>query len=204
MVAENPSGADSFRHLGDEHIFQGHLWRVVQGDFLDPSGEHFRRDIVRSPGAVGVVPVFESAGGAHEVVMVRQYRAAFHEYVLEIPAGMRDVAGESPEETAQRELAEEVGLRAGSLRLLHSFYPSLGMTDAVLHVYLGTVLESVERSVHGPEEVDMEVLRLPLVEAVDLVVSGHIKDAKSVIGLLLAHRSLVSVQRSTIEDSDVT
>jgi nudix-type nucleoside diphosphatase (YffH/AdpP family) len=191
-VDDDSSAVGGFRHLGDEPIFQGHIWRVVQADFLDPHGETFRRDIVRSPGAVAVVPIFESVDGAHEVVMVHQYRAAFHEYVLEVPAGMRDIEGEAPEDTAQRELAEEVGLRAGSLRLLHSFYPSPGMTDAVLHVFLGTALESVERRAHGPEELDMDVLRMPLRDAVDMVVEGRIKDAKSVIGLLLAERSLVN------------
>lgn len=191
MESAEPTGA--FRHLGDEHVYQGHIWRVVRGEFIDPRGEGFRRDIVRSPGAVAVVPIVETSDGRAEVVLLRQYRAAFDDYVVEIPAGMRDVEGEDPEETAQRELAEETGLRAGVLRLLHSFFPSPGMTDAVLHVYLGTSLEGVERMAHGPEEEHMEIMQIPLMTAIDMVVGGGIRDAKSVIGLLLAQRHLDSV-----------
>ena len=179
-----------FRHEGDEHAFQGHLWRVVTGTFRSPEGETFHRDIVRSPGAVAVVPVLDGQGSSVDVVLVRQYRAAFDDYVLEIPAGMRDIAGEPLEETARRELLEETGYLARSLDLLHSFYPSPGMTDAVLHIYLGSSLHMEQRTGHGPEEIDMEVLTLPLQDAVEMAVRGRIKDAKSVIGLLLAERWL--------------
>ncbi len=181
---------EGFRHEGDEHAFQGHLWRVVTGTFRAPDGETFHRDIVRSPGAVAVVPILDAGIASVDVVLLRQYRAAFDDYVLEIPAGMRDIEGEPLEETAQRELLEETGYRARSLDLLHSFFPSPGMTDAVLHIYLGTSLQFEQRTGHGPEELDMEVLTLPLREAVQMVVEGQIKDAKSVIGLLLAERAL--------------
>lgn len=181
---------EGFRHEGDVQAFQGHLWQVVTGQFRAPSGETFHRDIVRSPGAVAVVPILEGSDSLVDVVLVRQYRAAFDEYVLEIPAGMRDIAGEPLEQTAQRELLEETGYRATSLNLLHSFYPSPGMTDAVLHIYLGESLSFEQRKGHGPEELDMEVLTVPLRDAVEMAISGRIKDAKSVIGLLLAEKSL--------------
>jgi ADP-ribose pyrophosphatase len=124
------------------------------------------------------------------VVLVRQYRAAFDEHVVEIPAGMRDVEGEDPEVTANRELAEEVGLAAGQLTLLTRFMPSAGMTDSVLHLYLGTELREVPRETHGPEEDAMEIVALPLGEAVERVLSGEIRDAKTVIGLLMVERGL--------------
>lgn len=180
-----------FVHLGDQHVYQGHIWKVVTGEFRSPAGESFSRDIVRSPGAVGVVPVIETSRGSYEVVLLRQYRAAFDDYVVEIPAGMRDVEGEEPEVTARRELLEEAGYRAGALELLHVFYPSPGMTDAVLHVFLGLDLEFDQRAGHGPEELDMDVMHVPLDDAVDMAAAGKIRDAKSVIGLLLAHRSLL-------------
>lgn len=195
-VGTHSSGTNSnldmsgFRHVGDEHVYQGHIWRVVSGSFIAPDGELFRRDIVRSPGAVAVVPVLEVGTSLFEVVMLRQYRAAFDDYVLEIPAGMRDVAGEPPLATAERELLEETGYRAGSFELLHTFYPSPGMTDAILHVYLGRSLVLEARTGHGPEEMDMEIIQLPIHDAVEMAVAGHIRDAKSVIGLLLAQRVL--------------
>lgn len=179
----------SFRHVGDRPIHDGYVWNVVVGDFVDPDGRAFTRDIVRSPGAVAVVALFDD----RTTLLVRQYRAAFDAHVLEIPAGMRDVAGEDPEATARRELIEETGFDAATWRLLHRFFPSVGMTDAVLHVYLATELRPVGRSAHGPEEEHMEVVRIPIAEAIDMVEAGQILDAKATIGLLMAARVLGDV-----------
>lgn len=179
----------SFRHVGDRPIHDGYVWNVVVGDFVDPDDRPFTRDVVRSPGAVAIVAVFDD----RTTLLVRQYRAAFDDHVLEIPAGMRDVPGEDPEATARRELIEETGFEASTWRPLHRFYPSVGMTDAVLHVYLATDLRPVGRSAHGPEEEHMEVLRLPLVDALDMVDRGEIADAKATIGLLMAARVLGDV-----------
>ncbi len=181
--------AGSFRHVGDRSVHDGYVWNVVVGDFFDPEGRSFTRDIVRSPGAVAVVAVFDD----RTTLLVRQYRAAFDSYVLEIPAGMRDVSGEDPEATARRELIEETGFEASTWRPLHRFYPSVGMTDAELHVFLATDLREVGRSAHGPEEEHMEVLRVPLVAALDMVDRGEIADAKATIGLLMAARALGDV-----------
>jgi ADP-ribose pyrophosphatase len=167
-------------------VYQGYIWNVVVGDFEGPDGHPFTRDIVRSPGAVAAVPLHDDG----TVVLVRQYRAPFDERIIEIPAGMRDVLDEPVETTARRELVEEVGLEAERLELLSEFYPAAGMTDSVLHVFLATGLREVDRQAHGPEEEDMEVLRVPLDEAVAMVVDGRICDAKTVIGLLLAERHL--------------
>jgi ADP-ribose pyrophosphatase len=165
-------------------VYDGHVWRVVVGEFDDPSGRPFTRDIVRSPGAVAVVALFED----RSVLLVRQFRAAFDTFVTEIPAGMRDVDGEDPETTARRELIEETGYDASTWRLLHRFFPSVGMTDAVLHVYLATDLRDVGRAAHGVEEEHMDVLRVPLADAVAMVERGEINDAKATIGLLLTAR----------------
>ena len=168
-------------------MHQGYIWHVAVSTFEAPDGELFERDVIRSPGAVGVVPVLLD-GGVPTVVFVRQYRGPLDRYLLEVPAGMRDVADEPPEVTAQRELIEEAGFSAGHLEYLTHYYSSAGMTDSVLHLYLATELTPVERDVHGPEESHMDVLRLPLSDAVDMVVRGEIDDAKTVIGLLLVDR----------------
>jgi 8-oxo-dGTP pyrophosphatase MutT (NUDIX family) len=177
----------AFRHLGDRLVHRGYIWHVAVGTFEAPDGELFERDIIRSPGAVGIVPVLFD-DGVPTVVFVRQYRGPLDRYVLEVPAGMRDVPDEPLELTASRELAEEVGLTAGRLEYLTEFYPSAGMTDSTLHLYLATDLSPIERDVHGPEEVHMEVLRIPLAKAVEMVVAGEILDSKTVIGLLLVDR----------------
>ena len=160
------SSPPAFRHLGDRLVHQGYIWQVVVATFEAPEGELFERDVIRSPGAVGVVPLlFED--GVPTVVFVRQYRGPLDQYLLEVPAGMRDVPDEPMELTAERELIEEAGFSAGRLEYLTYFFSSAGMTDSVLHIYLATDLTPVPREMHGPEETHMEVLRLPLAEAVD-------------------------------------
>lgn len=179
-----------FRHLGDRLVHQGHVWHLAVGSYEAPDGERFERDIVRSPGAVGAVPLVFDADGVPTVILVRQYRPPFDDFVIEIPAGMRDVADEPIADTIARELIEEAGVRAGRLEHLLDFYPSAGMTDSVLYLYLATELESAPRDLHGPEERHMEVLHVPLADAVEMVIDGRIRDAKSVIGLLLVERRL--------------
>ena len=170
-------------------MHQGYIWHVAVATFEAPDGELFERDVIRSPGAVGVVPLLFD-DGVPTVVFVRQYRGPLDQYVLEIPAGMRDVPDEPLEVTAERELIEEAGFSAGRLQYLTHFFSSAGMTDSVLHIYLATDLRPVERDLHGPEETYMEVLRLPLAEAVEMVGRGEINDAKTVIGLLLVDKRL--------------
>ena len=190
MAEAVAAGGGAFRHLGDRLVHQGHVWHVAVAEFESPTGEHFQRDIVRSPGAVAAVPVYHDDAGVARVVMVRQYRPPFDESIIEVPAGMRDVPGEPTEVTAAREMVEEVGLEAGRLQHLVDLYSSPGMTDSVLSLYLATELTAVERSTHGPEEDHMDVLDVPLSEAVGMIVAGEIHDAKTIIGLLLAERAL--------------
>jgi ADP-ribose pyrophosphatase len=179
-----------FRRIDEALVHQGHIWSVVVADFEAPDGTTFRRDVVRSPGAVAAVPVHADGDGTLVVTLVRQYRPAFDELVLEIPAGMRDVPGEPPEETARRELVEEAGWSPGRLELLVAMYPAAGMTDAVTHIFLATDLTPAPRRTHGPEEDHLEVLHVPLASAVELIDTGEIRDAKTIIGLLLASSHL--------------
>ncbi|CAB4871689.1 unannotated protein [freshwater metagenome] len=179
-----------FRHLGDSLVHQGYIWHVAVGRFEAPDGTTFERDVVRSPGAVAAVPLIFDAEGNPSVVLVRQYRAPYDQYVLEIPAGMRDIDDEPTELTAYRELIEEVGLQAGRLEPLTQFFPSAGMTDSVLHLFLATELLAVEQQLHGPEEQHLEVVHLPFDEALAMVERGEIRDAKTIIGLLLVARRL--------------
>jgi ADP-ribose pyrophosphatase len=181
--------------VAERKVHDGHVWHVAVAEFVAPDGTTFTRDIVRSPGAVGVVPVLFDPEGQPSVVLVAQYRPPYDATVVEIPAGMRDVDGEDTATVAERELREEVGLAAGNLRLLGEIYPSPGMTDSVTSLYLATDCRPVADDRQGPEEQHMEVLHLPLPEAVDMVVRGEIRDAKSVAALLLAERWLRDTDR---------
>ena len=183
--------ANGFRQLAESLIHKGHVWNVAVGTFASPTGDVFERDLIRSPGAVGVVPLLYR-DGVPTVMFVKQYRPPLDRVVLEIPAGVRDVVDEPTEVTAARELAEEVGLKAASMEYLTHYYTSAGMTDSILHLYLATDLTVVPAAAHGPEEEHMETLELPLADAVAMVVRGEIHDAKTVIGLLLVDRRLNS------------
>jgi 8-oxo-dGTP pyrophosphatase MutT (NUDIX family) len=166
-----------FRRVGERDVHEAHVWRVVVADYVGPHGEEFARTIVRSPGAVGVLPLVWDAEGNPSVVVLEQWRPPYEARILEIPAGMRDVEGEPTEETARRELVEEAGLAAGRLDLLSEIYPSPGLTP-------------VEAAPHGPEEVHARLLHLPFEDAVAMVLDGRIKDAKTVTAVLLTDRRM--------------
>ncbi len=180
----------SFRHLGDTDVHFGYVWKVVVAEFQSPSGEPFKRDIVRSPGSVAVVPLIFDAEGLASVVLVRQYRPAYQRNLIEIPAGMRDVPGETPAETGRRELIEEAGLAAGEMVHLLDMIPSPGMTDSVCSIFLATGCTAVEHDRQGPEEQEMELLHLALDDGLAMIDSGEISDAKTVAGLLATDRRL--------------
>ena len=175
-----------FTPTGEETVLATWCITVQRANFLDPEGVPFERDIVRHPGAVAVVAVTED----RSVVLVRQYRPAVDRWLLEVPAGTRDVDGELPELTARRELAEEVGYEAGSLDLLTRTALTPGFCDQISHVYLATGLRSVPTDRHGAEERHMEVVLLPLDRFDAMVDDGEIVDATTILGVGLARRRL--------------
>lgn len=186
------TGDGEFRHLGDDLVHQGYVWRLVTGRFESPAGERFERDIVRSPGAVAIVPLLFDPEGQPSVVLVRQYRPPYDSQVIEIPAGLRDVADEPVELTGRRELREEAGLDAERVEHLVDLYPSPGLTDSVTTVLLATGCTAVDHQRHGPEEEAMDVIHLVLDDTLAMIDRGEITDAKTVVGLLLTDRHLRS------------
>ncbi|MFN0090155.1 MAG: NUDIX domain-containing protein [Acidimicrobiales bacterium] len=179
------SASSGFEKIAEQELHRGRVIRLVATQFRGPGGESFSRDVVRSPGAVGIVAVEEGPRGP-EAVLVRQYRAPIEGFLLEIPAGLRDKPGEAPEETAQRELAEEVGLRAGRLEHLVTFLNAAGMTDQRTFVYLATGLDAVDQAADGVEEQYMTVERVLLTDVPELIAAGVLADAKTLIGLSMA------------------
>jgi ADP-ribose pyrophosphatase len=175
-----------FRKLGERTIHAGHVISVGEATFEAPNGTKFTRDIVHHPGAVSVVPLHDDG----TVTLVRQYRAPLDDLLFEIPAGKRDVADEPPEVTAHREMEEEVGLRAGRLDLLCEFLNSPGFSDELSFVYLGRDLREVPHARDGVEEQAMTMERIALDEVPALIEAGELRDAKSIIGLLLARERL--------------
>ncbi len=176
-----------FRKTGERLIHQGDRISVGRASFEAPDGSTFERDVVHHPGAVGVVPVVD-AGDA--VLLVRQYRSSVDAELLEIPAGIRDVDGEAPEQTARRELVEEVGMRAGRVEALCAFLNSPGFCDEVVHVFAAFDLEACERDLQGIEEQHLTVERVAFDSVPGMIARGEITDAKTIIGLTLVQRLL--------------
>ncbi len=182
-----PAGrSKGFRFLGETVRFRG--WRIdlTEARFAAPDGTEFTRDVVRDPGAVAVVAVTD--GG--EVLLVRQYRGPVDRELLEIPAGTRDVDGEEPQETARRELLEEVGVHAGEIRLLVTMLNSPGFCDEETFLFLATGLEPGTPERDGVEEEHMEVVTVPLADVDALVAGGELVDGQTILGLLLARQAL--------------
>ncbi len=177
--AQAPPG---FERRGEEEVYAGHVFKVVRAHFADPEGQPFDRSVVRHPGAVAVVAV--DAGGM--ATLVRQLRAAVWESVLEIPAGTCDVAGEPPEVTARRELAEEAGLEAERMAPLAVVYNSPGYSDQRTQLFQATGLRTCATGRAGVEERWMTTERVALDDVEAMVADGRLVDQTTMLALLLA------------------
>ncbi|WP_369141172.1 NUDIX domain-containing protein [Modestobacter versicolor] len=177
--------AHSYEVLGSEQVYEGRIISLRTDTVAMPGGGESVREVVHHPGAVGVVALDDE----DRVVLLRQYRHPVRQHLWELPAGLRDVDGEPPVETAKRELAEEVQLAADRWSLLVTQHPSPGFCDELIHLYLAEGLTEAARPdgfVVEHEELDMTVERVPLAEAVQWVFDGKVKNALAVIGLLAA------------------
>ena len=175
-----------FETLGSREAYRG--FSTVRIDRVrTPDGAEVEREVVERPVAVGVVPITPEG----RVLLLHQYRQPIGRLLIELPAGLMDVAGEEdPADTAQRELIEELGMRAGTLEPLTTFWNSAGWTDERTHLYLGRELQPADPPADfeaSAEERHLEVVSLDLDDAVQAVRDGEITDAKTVIGLQLAH-----------------
>ncbi len=168
------------RVLGTRRVYDGRVVSLRVDEVTLPGGGKTQREIVEHHGAVAVVPV-----AGRDVYLVRQYRRAAGRALLEIPAGTLE-PGERPVQALRRELAEEIGVRAARVRRLAAFYPSPGFLTEIVHLYLATGLRPARRQ--AEEDEDLEVVRVSLGRAMSLVNRGEIRDAKSIIGLLMASR----------------
>ncbi len=167
----------TLRVIGSRRAFDGRVISVRLDDVEMPSGRRVTFEIVEHPGAVALVPL--TADG--RILFVRQFRRAIGSELLELPAGTLE-RGESPEACARRELAEEVGQQAGQWERLATFYSAPGVLNEEMHLFLARDLSPV---IAEREEEDLRVEPLPLDEARRRIATGEIRDAKSMIGILL-------------------
>lgn len=176
----SPPNNGTFRFLGERVRHAGFFFQLTTGTFLDPNGYTFEREIVRHPGAVCVVAL---EGDPAKILMVRQYRGALDRPILELPAGKLDIVDEPIDVAAARELAEEVGRRAGRWTKLGTFLNSPGFTDELTTCFLAENLTVIERDAHGIEEEFMSVVAIPLFDFWRMVRNGDILDAKTIIAV---------------------
>jgi len=166
-----------FQRVASETIHEGGFISVRHDTFRHEDGEEVQRDVVSHPGAVGVVVL-----DGDDLWFVRQPREAVGSPdLLELPAGKLDEEGESPLDTAKRELAEEIGKQAEHWEPLGSFYTSPGFADEEVHLYLATGISDVDErpQVEEEERIDVEVRRLSELDAI----LAETKDSKTLIGL---------------------
>lgn len=161
-----------------ETAFDGRLFKVEVLQVHDRHGREQRREVVRHPGAVLVVPVLD----ATRVVMIRNHRVAVAERLWEFPAGKLE-RGEDPAHAAARELEEETGYRAGRIRKLGEFFTSPGFTDELMRVFAAEDLTHVGQRLELDEDIDVEAVDLAQVSA--MIRDGRLRDGKSIAGLFM-------------------
>lgn len=168
--------------VSSDLVYEGAVWNVRSDTVRYGEGE-MTRQYVEHPGAAAVVAIDD-----HErVVLIQQYRHPIKERDWEIPAGLLDVAGEPPIETAKRELTEEVDLEADRWQHLVSMHTTPGGNDEVVHVFLARGLRTVETDYEREhEESDMRVERLALADVIDGVLAGRLRNGILATGALAA------------------
>lgn len=166
--------------ISSETIFEGEIVNLYFDKVRLPNNKIATREKVTHPGAVGIVPVTKN----REVILIRQFRYPIGDTLIEIPAGKLG-KDELPIECAKRELEEEIGAVGGTLVDLCSFYTSPGFCNEILYLYLALDFEEKENNLD--EDEFLQIFKVKLEEGLNMIESGKIKDAKTIIGILLAN-----------------
>jgi ADP-ribose pyrophosphatase len=164
--------------ISSEEIYRGRIFTVSLATVRE-NETIYTREIISHPGSAVIVPVFAD----QTVALVRQYRHPAGKHLLELPAGSL-AENENPELGALRELEEEIGVTAGKIEKLSEFYVSPGFLGEKMHVFLATELTATAQSLEDDEILSIEIF--PLAAVRDLIETGKIEDAKTIIGLTFA------------------
>lgn len=163
-------------------VYAGKIINLCIDRVLMSNGREALREIVEHPGAAAVVPVLPDG----KVILVKQYRKAVSEVLLEIPAGKLE-KGESVRDCAVRELEEETGFRVGKIRKILEFFPSPGFSSENIHLFEAGDLKKGRKNLQDDELIEVVSLTVP--EILQLIHRGKIRDAKTIIGILLVFNS---------------
>lgn len=168
------------KKLKSEAVYDGCLLHVRRDTALLPNGSEATREWIQHPGASAVLPLLPDG----QVILVRQYRYPVQRVTLEIPAGKLDAPDEDPYLCAERELSEETGYTAEHIEKLTTIGTTVGFSNEYIHLYLATGL--TPGKMHPDEDEFLNVVKVPLQEAVAMAKDGRIFDAKSIIAILMA------------------
>lgn len=171
-----------FETVDSETVYVGNILALRADEVAMPGGGTARREVVEHFGAVAITAIDDG-----QITLVHQYRHPVGRRLWELPAGLLDIGGEAPHVTAARELQEEAGLAAREWRVLVDIVSSPGFSDESVRVFLATGITEIDRPQAHDEEADLIVKRVPLSEAVRMVLSGEIVNSIAVAGILAAH-----------------
>lgn len=166
--------------ISSENIFDGNLLHVRRDTVKLPNGKTATREWIKHPGASSVIPMLEDGS----VILVKQYRYPVGKITLEVPAGKLDAPDEDPLVCAERELSEETGYTADKIEKLTTIATTVGFSNEYIHLYIATGLHSGKQ--HTDDDEFINVVKVPIQEAVAMVNDGRIIDAKSVVSILMA------------------
>ena len=166
------------KQLEKNYVFNGKIINVRQDKALLPNGKETLREVVEHRGGVCVLPMTNEG----EVLFVKQFRYPYMEELLEIPAGKRDSFEEEPLECGKRELREETGAQSDNFVFLGEFYPTPGYTNEVIYIYYADNLEYGETDPDDDEFLNL--VKIPFDKALEMVLSGEIKDGKTQSAIL--------------------
>ena len=170
--------------VDSRELYKGKIFTLNRDTARFPDGSASEFDIIRHPGASAIVPFMNDPQGEDpQILLLRQFRYAADGYIYEIPAGRLD-GGESPAECAARELKEETGCTAERLEPMFTMFTTPGFTDEEIHVFLATGLTHGESNREADEFADVVIMQLA--EALELIRTGEILDAKTSLAILYA------------------
>ena len=161
------------------NLHQGRVFNLVKENYTLDNGVTSDMDFIRHPGAAAMVPMLNY----REVVLIKQYRHAIREFIWEIPAGTLD-PDESPLTCARRELIEEIGYSAADWHQLGTITPLPGCSDERIHIFLALDLKPAEQNLDDDEMINVHKMNLS--EAMQMILAGEISDGKTISGLFLA------------------
>lgn len=164
--------------MNSEQLFKSRIFSVERLSYESSIGDSLTKDVVRHPGSVAILPVLDDG----RLCLIKNFRVSVADTLIEIPAGTMEPP-EPPLDCAYRELIEETGYRAGAMKPISRFFPAPGILDEEMHLFVATGLEAGDPAREANEQIENYIVTLD--EAMRLMSVGEIRDAKTMLGILL-------------------